>query len=267
MIDPTEKSVNHAESGKATAGSSIDQHLLEIQRNRKAWDRKPALRKAYACLHRLIRNELSVVAGPTVELGSGIGAIKEVIPGCITTDIFPNPWLDQTENAYRLSFGDRSLANLILFDVFHHLESPGEAFKEFKRVVMPDGRLILMEPGFGWFGRFIYKRFHHEPLGFDHSVPWDAQDRFDPNAPGYYAAQANAWRIFVQHEVSVNLPDWRLLVVKKLPAISYVASGGFSGPALYPSRFFDGMHFLDQLLGRFPEIFATRLMVVLERAA
>jgi SAM-dependent methyltransferase len=150
MIDPTEKSVNHAESGRATAGSSIDQHLLEIQRNRKAWDRKPALRKAYACLHRLIRNELSVVAGPTVELGSGIGAIKEVIPGCITTDIFPNPWLDQTENAYRLSFGDRSLANLILFDVFHHLESPGEAFKEFKRVVMPDGRLILMEPGFGW---------------------------------------------------------------------------------------------------------------------
>lgn len=81
------------------------------------------------------------------------------------------------------------------------------------------------------------------------------------------AGQANAWRIFVRHEVRVNLSNLRLLVVKKLPALSYGASGGFSGPALYPGWLFGAIQLCHQLLGSFPSIFATRLMVVLERVA
>ena len=266
MIDPTEKVANHVGSEK-TVGPSIDQHLLEIKHNRKAWDRKPALRKVYASFYELIRAEQFSGSGYTVELGSGIGAIKQVIPDCITTDLFPNPWLDRTENAYRLSFQDRSVANLILFDVFHHLEYPGEAVREFERALMVGGRLILMEPGFGWLGRFIYQRFHHEPLGFDRPVPWDAGPAFDPDAPRYYAAQANAWRIFVRQEFSPALPGWRLVVVKRLAAVSYVASGGFSGPSLYPNWLFGPMRACDRLLGLFPSIFATRLMVVLEKVS
>jgi SAM-dependent methyltransferase len=266
MIDPTEKVTNHAGNG-ATGGRSIDQHLLEIERNRKAWSRKPALRKAYARLYRLIQAELFNGSGYTVELGSGIGAIKRAIPHCITTDLFPNPWLDRTENAYRLSFQDRSVANLILFDVFHHLEYPGEAVREFERALMVGGRLIFMEPGFGWLGRFIYQRFHHEPLGFDQPIPWYAGAGSDPDVPRYYAAQANAWRIFVRQEFRPALPSWRVVVVKRLAAVSYVASGGFSGPSLYPNWLFDTMTAGDRFLGLFPSIFATRLMVVLEKVS
>jgi hypothetical protein len=247
-----------------TAESSIDQHLVEIHRNREAWNRKPVLRRAYASFYQLIRKELIDEPGLTVELGSGIGAIKQVIHGCITTDLFPNPWLDRTENAYRLSFGDRSVANLILFDVFHHLEFPGEALKEFERVMVPKGRLILMEPGFGLLGRFIYDRFHHEPLGFDQPVPWNAPARFDPVAPNYYAAQANAWRIFVRREVEPNLTNWRLVAVKRPAALSYVASGGFSGPRLYPEWLFNAMRTCDWLLDLIPAVFATRLLIVME---
>ncbi len=248
-----------------TTTPPIDQHLIEILRNRQAWDRKPALRKAYAQLYGLIQEELVDEPGTTVELGSGIGAIKASVPDCITTDIFPNPWLDRTENAYKLSFGDRSIANLILFDVFHHLEYPGEAFKEFERVVVQRGRLILMEPGFGLLGRFIYRRFHHEALGFDRQILWDAPKSFDRNKPGYYAAQANAWRIFVQDEFSPNISGWRLMIAKRLPAFSYVASGGFSGPSLYPAWLFSGVRIVDKVFALLPSIFATRLMVVLER--
>jgi SAM-dependent methyltransferase len=247
------------------APSSIDQHLVEMQRNRKAWDRKPALRKAYATFYQLIQAKLSRGSGLTVELGSGIGAIKEFISDCVTTDLFPNPWLDRTENAYRLSFADGAVTNLILFDVFHHLEFPGVALREFERVLPAGGRLILMEPGFGLLGRFIYQRFHHEPLGFDRAVPWDAPGGFDPDAQRYYAAQANAWRIFVRHEFQPNLAKWRLLSVQRLAALSYVASGGFSGPSLYPDWFYGGMLVCDEFLGLFPSVFATRLLVVLEK--
>ena len=178
---------------------------------------------------------------------------------------FSKSRLDRTENAYRLSLKDKSVANLILFDVFHHLEFPGEAFEEFQRVLAARGRLIIMEPGFGWLGRLIYGRFHHEPLGFDKPIRWNNADRSHANAPRYYAAQANAWRLFVSREVSTNIPNLRLLRAKKLAALSYVASGGFRGPALYPDWLFDAMLYLDQFAGLFPLIFATRLMVVLEK--
>ena len=51
-----------------------------------------------------------------MELGSGIGNIKSVIDSAICTDIFDNPWIDQVENAYRLSFLDNEVSNIILFD-------------------------------------------------------------------------------------------------------------------------------------------------------
>jgi ubiquinone/menaquinone biosynthesis C-methylase UbiE len=63
------------------------------------------------------------------------------------------------------------LTNLILFDLFHHFEFPGVALREFERVLLAGGRLILMEPGFGLLGRFIYQRFHHEPLGLANFCP------------------------------------------------------------------------------------------------
>jgi hypothetical protein len=267
MIDPTEEGAKHANTRGVMVKPSIDQHLIEILRNREAWERKPALRRAYASLYQLICKELAEEPGLTVELGSGIGAIKQFIPTCITTDIFPNPWLDRTENAYRLSFDDCSLANLILFDVFHHLEFPGEAVREFERVMTLRGRIILMEPGFGWLGRFIYHQFHHEPLGFGKRIPWRASEGFNRDAPNYYAAQANAWRIFVQREFEADLGNLRLVGLKKLPALSYVGSGGFSGPTLYPSWLFPGLLACDRLLEVSPSIFATRLLVVLEKTS
>src|SRR5271154_1806157 len=103
-----------------------EQHLLEMRLNRDAWEKKALLRTIYQRFYRLIREQLAKnTYAETVELGSGIGAIKAVIPECVTSDIFPNPWLDRVENAYALNFADESIGNLILFDVFHHLEFPG----------------------------------------------------------------------------------------------------------------------------------------------
>ena len=79
--------------------------------------------------------------GPAVELGSGMGRIKDVIPQCVTTDLFPNAWLDRRENCYQLSFADASVSHLILFDVWHHLRYLGTALREFHRVLVP-GRAV-----------------------------------------------------------------------------------------------------------------------------
>ena len=142
----------------------LTQHAREIAETKECWERKPLLRAAYRNFHKAIQTRLYDGDGLTVELGSGIGIIKETIPECITTDIFENPLVDQVENAYALSFSDNSLSNLILFDVWHHLQFPGSALQEFSRVLAPGSHLILFEPAaLSWLGRLVFGCFHHEP--------------------------------------------------------------------------------------------------------
>ena len=118
--------------------SDVAQHNREIHENLDHWQRKPQLREAYAEFYRMIADRIADrLAGPVVECGSGIGNLKSVIPDAVTTDLFPNPWIDRVENVFALSMADNSVAALILFDVFHHLEYPGTALAEMRRVLAP----------------------------------------------------------------------------------------------------------------------------------
>lgn len=244
---------------------SIEQHLIEMRSNQAAWRERPLLRKVYGHFYQLISRSLAPLPGPIVELGSGMGAVKEFIPTCMTTDIFPNPWLDQQENAYALSFADSSVSNLILLDVFHHLIYPGTALKEFHRVLRAKGRVIILEPAMSLLGKLIYGLFHHEPLGLQNPISWFAPDGIDPKETGYYAAQANASKVFVGEKFKAALNSWDIPILKSLTDIAYVASGGFSKPQFYPSSFLPVLRGFEKILGLWPNLFATRLLVVLEK--
>ena len=251
---------------KAIHALPLEQHNVEIQHNREAWQRKPMLRDIYNNFYRLIASNLDPQPhGPVVELGSGMGRIKEVIPHCITTDIFPNPWLDRQENCYQLSFADSTVSHLILFDVWHHLRYPGTALREFHRVLAPGGRLILFEPAASWIGRFVYHYFHHEPVAVRAPITWEAPDGFSAADADYYAAQGSATRLFWWGEGQDRLAGWRVRKLKPVASFDYFASGGFSGPQL-GGRFLHGlMRCLDWLAKPFPRAFAARLLVVLEK--
>jgi SAM-dependent methyltransferase len=244
---------------------AIEQHLIEMRSNQAAWRQRPLLRKVYGHFYQLISRSLTPLPGPIVELGSGIGAVKEFIPACITTDIFPNPWLDQQENAYALTFADSSISNLILLDVFHHLIYPGTALKEFHRVLCVNGRVIILEPAMSLLGKLIYGLFHHEPLGLQKPISWFAPDGVDPMEAGYYAAQANASRVFLGDQFKAALNSWDIPKSESLTDIGYVASGGFSKPQLYPASLLPVIRAFEKILALWPNLFATRLLVVLEK--
>lgn len=243
----------------------IAEHQRQIEENLRYWEAKPVLREIYRDFHRLLACYLSEVPGETVEVGSGIGNIKEVIPHCVRTDIFPNPWNDRQENIYQLSMADSSVANLILFDVFHHLEYPLDALDECRRVLHAGGRLLVFDHAMSGAGFLFSKFIHHERAGFLKSYRLRADRVSGLDAPRYYADHANARRIFEQRFEELLQPVWRRLAVVKLPAIKWLLSGGYRGPSLLLPSVSAAVDFSERAASLLPAVFALRLLVVLEK--
>ena len=244
----------------------ITVHQDSIEKNSDYWNRKPLLRTLYGDFYRRIASNLSNLReSKIVELGSGLGNIHDVIPSCIRTDLFPNPWIDQVENAYQLSFGDETVSDLILTDVFHHLKYPGTALKEFARVLRKGGRVIMLEPCISALGLVVYGVLHEEPIAVTKTIQWDAPANWSPEQIDYYAAQGNASRVFVGKRFRHKLGDWQTIKTQRLSAIAYAASGGFSKPQLYPTSALPLLRKLEMILDLFPLLFATRLLVILEK--
>jgi len=244
----------------------IGLHQDQINQNREYWNRKRLLRMLYGDFYRLIAQNLSSLPDTKiVELGSGLGNIHEVIPNCLRTDLFLNPWIDQVENAYKLSFEDESVSDLILTDVFHHLEYPGTALKEFSRVLRKGGHVVMLEPCISALGLLVYGMFHDEPTAVMKEIQWYAPEHWSPENIDYYASQGNASRVFIGKRFRHNLHDWQKIKTIRLSAVAYAASGGFSKPQLYPISILPLIKNLEKLLNLFPALFATRLLVILEK--
>lgn len=244
----------------------IGQHNVEIERNLQSWHRKPVLRRAYRDFHRRIAAHIDhALRGRIVELGSGIGNIRDVIPGAVRTDLFPNPWIDQVENVYRLSFADGEVSHLIMFDVFHHLRHPRTALRECRRVLQRGGRLIIFDPYVSVAGRLVYGPLHHEPIGFGDPIVPDAPPAFSPDADDYYAAQGNATRVFWRGEHAEILEGWDTIWRERIGAWPYALSGGYSKPQLYPGFMYGAVSWLDRVMSMVPAVTALRALVVLRR--
>jgi SAM-dependent methyltransferase len=240
----------------------IDQHQTEIQRNRTAWQRKPLLRAVYSSFYHRLRPLLDpTLPGRILELGSGIGNFRDHVPGTLCTDLFPNPWLDLACDGYELPFRNATLSHLLIIDVFHHLEAPRAFLDEARRVLVPHGRLIILDPYISWFSFPIYGLLHHEPVGWRKPIRTDASW---PRPRPYYAAQGNATRLFFAQPQPAWLKDWNILVSEAFSSLAYLCSGGFSRPSLAPLQLLPALFRLDAQLTRWPRLFAVRCLVCLE---
>ena len=237
----------------------LNQHQLEIQRNRQVWESKPLLRAIYAGFYQRITRLIDpAIPGRIVEVGSGIGNLKRHFPGAISTDAFFNPWLDAVCDAYEMPFGDHTVSHLILFDVFHHLRAPRYFLKEARRVLSSGGRLILFEPFISWLSYAVYGLFHSEPVAWRAEIDLSASSA---RARGYYAAQGNATRLFFRHESDAILEGWTVVRAEAFASVSYLLSGGFSKPCFYPARWLPLLQRLDVWLSRWPGLCGARCLV------
>lgn len=241
-------------------------HLQEILLNKKTWDSKPLVQKIYHSFFEKITSQLSPLSETAqrriVEIGSGMGMLKKQIPDLITTDIFPNPWIDITCSAYSLPFDGEAVSDLILIDVFHHLERPFAFLNEAFRVLAPGGRVILLEPFMSLTSFPVYEFLHPEPVGEASGISLESEA---PGDPGYYAAQGNATHIFFNKSIGLSNCPLTVVCTHSWSCWNYLLSGGFSKPAMYPEFCHRWISAVDECLSNFPKVFAGRCLVVLEK--
>jgi SAM-dependent methyltransferase len=181
----------------------------------------------------------------------------------VTTDLFPNPWLDLTCDGYELPFRAASLSHLVMFDVFHHLRAPNAFLCEARRVLGPGGRLILFEPYISWASYPIYGLLHHEPVARKEPI---SRVESLPRPRDYYAAQGNATRLFFQQEIPGWPEGWSIFHAEGFSCFFYLLSGGYSKPAFYPAGWLGALQRLEARLSRWPRVFGGRCLVGLHPA-
>ena len=126
---------------------------------------KPFLKRLYNDWYTVfIKKSKEIKDGKYLEIGSGGGFLKEVFPEVITSDILALPNVDMVFSAEEMPFKENELASIVMLNVFHHIPKPYLFLKEAERTLVKGGKIIMTEPANSALGRFIYKRFHHEPF-------------------------------------------------------------------------------------------------------
>ena len=234
-----------------------------LHRHHQIWQSKGLLQQLYAQWYEDIL--ACLIQGPTLELGGGSGNLKDFRPEVICTDVVNVPWLDAVADAQHLPFKSGTIANLVAFDVLHHIEHVPLFLKEAVRVLVPHGRLILMEPYVSLASWFIYRFLHPEPVDF----------RFDPLAPHvpqpgrkpFDSNQAIATILFERSfdRFSQSFPQLEKIVHRRLSFFAYPLSGGFDHPSLVPPFLVKPLLKFEKRISFLGRILAFRILVVLER--
>jgi len=239
----------------------------ELTDHRRVWGSKRILRTAYARWYRRMCKDLSPVKGgtPCVELGSGSGNFGEWYPRAIGTDIVRLPWTRAVCDAHDLPFANRSVANIVMVDVLHHLGSPTAFLQEAGRVLTVGGRLLLVEPYPSALSLPVYRRFHPEPFDFSREVyapqPQIPDADVTPN-------QAVACQLFFRNKsLWADRFGGVFATVKKqrMASVLYPASGGFSNRSLLPDTSVPLLSILESVAWPFHALSAFRCYVVLQR--
>ena len=157
-----------------------------------------------------------------------------------------------------MPFRPGSLSHLVLFDVFHHLRAPNAFLREARRVLAPAGRLIFFEPYISWTSYLVYGLLHHEPVAWGR--PIDLAESL-PRPRGYYAAQGNATRLFFRKEIPGWPEGWQIFHAEGFSCFHYLLSGGYSKPAICPTRWLEALQRFEVKLSCWPRVFGGRCLI------
>jgi Methyltransferase domain len=193
---------------------------------------KTFLRRFYQEHYELFRCAAArLPPGPTVEIGSGAGFLKEEMVNVTTSDVRAVPGVDLVFTAQDIPFASGSVSAFFLINVLHHLPDASRFLAEVTRCLLPGGRLIMVEPANTAWGRFVYRSFHHEPF-----EPAARDWTLPPGGPMSIANGALPWIIFCRDRArfDAQFPSLRVEQIRYGYPVRYLLSGGVSMKQLAP---------------------------------
>jgi SAM-dependent methyltransferase len=243
----------------------VTESLVDGLRAQEAsWNRRPLVRALYKSWFGELCASLAEVDGRSIELGAGIAMLPQTCPRVEATDVEPTPWVSEIADAEALPYDDCTLANLVLVDVFHHLARPARFLDEAVRVLVPGGRVLVLDPYCSPVSTRTYRWFHHERTDLS-AAPFD-DDASIADAP-LASNQARSTLAFFRHgdELVERWPMFRIVERRRLALLAYPLSGGFTGRQLVPAGLGRGLARLERRLGLLAALMATRCLVALQR--
>ncbi len=246
------------------------QALEQLLHHRRIWEHKAILRRVYTdeFFARLLSSRKP--GGPSIEVGAGPGFFKQVAPDIISTDLIWCSWLDAIADAQRLPFRSSSVANIFGLDMLHHLATPMTFLSEVSRILIPGGRLILVEPWITPFSYFLFRLFHQERCDLS-ETPWQMNERTGASKKmAFDGNQAIPFLLFGANRRSNtldSLPALKLRTLEPFCLFAYLFSGGFNHMNLLPEFLYPALSKFERAtLPLWRRMAALRVLLVLERA-
>lgn len=206
---------------------------------------KTFLRKIYEEHYLFFKRELqNAPQGLCVELGSGGGFIKDVLPDALASDVVPLPTTDLAFSALDLPFRNQTLRGIVMINVFHHIQDVRRFLREAERCLKPGGRVLMVEPANTLWGKFFYQNFHHEPF-----VPEQEEWELPKGGRMSSANDALPWIVFCRdrERFTREFPGYSLDLAKPFMPVRYLISGGVSKPQLLPGFLYPLVAGVEQL--------------------
>src|SRR3989338_2223639 len=204
------------------------------------------LRRLYEDFYLEIKNS-GLPAGTVVELGSGPGFIKKIIPNTITSDVISGPDIDQTFSAAAMPFTSNSIGAFVMFNVFHHLKEPEQALREMERCLMPGGKIVMIERYNSVWGHFVYSHFHYED--FNPMAGW----KIEGDGRLSDANNAMPWIVFVRDQAvfSKKFPLLNIMCLRVHTPFRFIISGGLTKPQLLPAFLYPAVCWFEKIISPF----------------
>ena len=223
---------------------------------------KVAIRRLYDETYRRYAEVLSRCPkdGIALELGSGGGFIKDIVPDIVTSDVIPYPNIDRLVDAVDMPFQDESLRAIFMLNVFHHIRDVNAFLHEATRCLIPGGRMLIVDQYPGWISSPILKWFHHERF-----QPTVEQWAFSSSGPLSDANGALAWIVFYRDRSKFEreFPRLDIAAIQPHTPLRYWLAGGLKRWSLLPGWGFGMATQLDRLLVRVSQRFGSFLDIEL----
>ena len=249
------------ETGKVVNLDDLSTALLHA----KIIQKKPFLKKLYIDFYNQFKKSVSnnLDTKLLVEIGSGGGFIKDIIPNVITSDIINLPNVDKHFSALEMPFEDNTVDVYFSINVLHHINDVRVFFKELNRCLKIGGKAIMIEPANTLWSRFIYQNFHDEP--FDPKEGWG----FEKVGSLSSANGAIPWIIFYRDRLQFEeeFPTLKILKLKPHTPFRYLASGGVSMRQLLPSFTYNMVKGIEMILSPLNKYLGMFLTIEIEKVS